>query len=101
MKQGFDNDKYLHMQSEHIRERIAQFGNKLYLELGGKLFDDYHASRVLPGFQPDSKLRMLTLLQDSIEIEIAISARDIEKTRSAKTSVSHTTKMYSACAQSL
>ena len=81
MKQGFDNDKYLHMQSEHIRERIAQFGNKLYLELGGKLFDDYHASRVLPGFQPDSKLRMLTLLQDSIEIEIAISARDIEKNK--------------------
>ncbi len=81
MKQGFDNDKYLHMQSEHIRERIAQFGNKLYLELGGKLFDDYHASRVLPGFQPDSKLRMLSLLQDSIEIEIAISARDIEKNK--------------------
>ena len=81
MKQGFDNEKYLHMQSEHIRERIAQFGNKLYLELGGKLFDDYHASRVLPGFQPDSKLRMLTLLQDSIEIEIVISARDIEKNK--------------------
>ncbi len=81
MKQGFDNDKYLHMQSEHIRERIAQFGNKLYLELGGKLFDDYHASRVLPGFQPDSKLRMLSLLQDSIEIEIVISARDIEKNK--------------------
>ena len=78
---GFDNDRYLHMQAEHIRERIAQFGNKLYLELGGKLFDDYHASRVLPGFLPDSKLRMLTLLQDSIEIIIAISARDIEKNK--------------------
>ena len=57
MKKGFDNDKYLQMQSEHIRERIAQFDNKLYLEFGGKLFDDYHASRVLPGFQPDSKLQ--------------------------------------------
>ena len=59
MKKGFDNDKYLLMQSQHIRERIAQFDNKLYLEFGGKLFDDYHASRVLPGFQPDSKLQML------------------------------------------
>ncbi len=60
MKIGFDNEKYLKMQSEHIRERIGQFDNKLYLEFGGKLFDDYHASRVLPGFEPDSKLRMLT-----------------------------------------
>ena len=60
MKYGFDNEKYLRIQSEHIKERIAQFGNKLYLELGGKLFDDHHASRVLPGFQPDSKLRMLS-----------------------------------------
>ena len=59
MKIGFDNNKYLKMQSEHIRERINQFGDKLYLEFGGKLFDDYHASRVLPGFAPDSKLRML------------------------------------------
>ena len=58
MKIGFDNDKYLSMQSEHIRERIKKFDNKLYLEFGGKLFDDYHASRVLPGFQPDSKLQM-------------------------------------------
>ena len=58
-RQGFDNEKYLHMQSEQIRKRIARFGGKLYLEFGGKLFDDYHASRVLPGFQPDSKLRML------------------------------------------
>ena len=59
LKKGFDNEKYLKMQSEHIKERIAQFGNKLYLEFGGKLFDDYHASRVLPGFEPDSKLQML------------------------------------------
>ena len=59
MRTGFDNEKYLKIQSEHIRERIAQFGDKLYLEFGGKLFDDYHASRVLPGFEPDSKLRML------------------------------------------
>ena len=62
-KIGFDNDKYLSMQSEHIRDRIEQFGGKLYLEFGGKLFDDYHASRVLPGFQPDSKLRMLLQLK--------------------------------------
>ena len=64
MKYGFDNDKYLRIQSEHIKERIAKFGNKLYLELGGKLFDDHHASRVLPGFQPDSKLSMLSILAD-------------------------------------
>lgn len=64
MKLGFDNDKYLEMQSAHIRERISHFDNKLYLEFGGKLFDDYHASRVLPGFQPDSKLRMLKELAD-------------------------------------
>ena len=78
MKKGFDNDKYLQMQSEHIRERIAQFDNKLYLEFGGKLFDDYHASRVLPGFQPDSKLQMLLQLKDQAEIVIVISAEDIE-----------------------
>ncbi len=81
MKYGFDNEKYLKIQSEHIKERIAQFGNKLYLELGGKLFDDYHASRVLPGFQPDSKLRMLSQLSDHAEIVIVISARDIEKNK--------------------
>lgn len=81
MKYGFDNDKYLKIQSEHIKERIAQFGNKLYLELGGKLFDDHHASRVLPGFEPDSKLRMLTHLQDHAEIVIVISALDIEKNK--------------------
>lgn len=81
MKYGFDNEKYLRIQSEHIKERIAQFGNKLYLELGGKLFDDYHASRVLPGFQPDSKLRMLSQLADHAEIVIVISALDIEKNK--------------------
>lgn len=78
MKKGFDNDKYLRTQSEHIKERIAQFGNKLYLEFGGKLFDDYHASRVLPGFEPDSKLQMLLQLKEQAEIVIVISAEDIE-----------------------
>ena len=77
MKIGFDNDKYLSMQSEHIRERIKKFDNKLYLEFGGKLFDDYHASRVLPGFQPDSKLQMLLQLKDQAEVVIVISAEDI------------------------
>ena len=81
MKIGFDNDKYLKIQSEHIKERIAQFDGKLYLELGGKLFDDHHASRVLPGFKPDSKLRMLGQLRDSIEIVIVVSAEDIEKNK--------------------
>ena len=81
MKYGFDNDKYVKIQSQHIKERIAQFGNKLYLELGGKLFDDYHASRVLPGFQPDSKLSMLSQLADHAEIVIVISALDIEKNK--------------------
>ena len=81
MKNGFDNGKYLKIQSEHIKERIAQFGHKLYLEFGGKLYDDFHASRVLPGFQPDSKLRMLTQLQDDAEIIIVISAVDIEKNK--------------------
>ena len=81
MKIGFDNDKYLKLQSEHIRERIGQFGNKLYLEFGGKLFDDYHAARVLPGFEPDSKLRMLMQLSDQAEIVIVISASDIDKNK--------------------
>ena len=81
MKIGFDNEKYLKIQSEHIRERIAQFDGKLYMELGGKLFDDHHASRILPGFQPDSKLRMLAQLRDSIEIVIVISAEDIERNK--------------------
>ncbi len=81
MKIGFDNEKYLKMQSEHIKERIGQFGDKLYLEFGGKLFDDYHASRVLPGFAPDSKLRMLMQLSDCAEIVIVINAADIEKNK--------------------
>ena len=78
---GFDNEKYLQMQSAHIRDRLAQFGGKLYLEFGGKLYDDYHASRVLPGFQPDSKLRMLLQLKDQVEMVIAINAADIEKNK--------------------
>ena len=78
---GFDNDKYLKMQSEHIRERISHFGGKLYLEFGGKLFDDYHASRVLPGFKPDSKLQMLLQLKDQAEVVIVINAADIEKNK--------------------
>ncbi len=81
MKQGFDNDKYLQIQSENIRKRISHFGDKLYLEMGGKLFDDHHASRVLPGFKPDSKLRMLQQLADTLEIVIVISAEDIEKNK--------------------
>ena len=81
MKIGFDNKKYLKIQSERIKERIAQFGDKLYLEFGGKLFDDNHASRVLPGFQPDSKLQMLMQLSDYAEIVIVISALDIEKNK--------------------
>ncbi len=80
-KKGFDNDKYIMMQSEHIRERISKFGGKLYLEFGGKLFDDYHASRVLPGFQPDSKIRMLTQLKEDVEIVVVINAGDIEKNK--------------------
>ena len=78
MKPGFDNDQYIRQQSERIRERISQFGGKLYLEFGGKLFDDHHASRVLPGFQPDSKLRMLKTLSDRAEVVIAVNAQDIE-----------------------
>jgi uncharacterized protein (UPF0371 family) len=81
MKYGFDNDKYIRIQSQHIRERIAKFQGKLYLELGGKLFDDHHASRVLPGFQPNSKLRMLSQLSSQAEIIIVISAVDIEKNK--------------------
>ena len=81
MKIGFNNEKYLKMQSEHIRDRINQFDNKLYLEFGGKLFDDFHASRVLPGFAPDAKLRMLMQLSDQAEIVMAISAADIEKSK--------------------
>jgi uncharacterized protein (UPF0371 family) len=81
MKYGFDNGKYLKIQSEQIKKRIAHFGDKLYMEFGGKLFDDYHASRVLPGFEPDSKLKMLMQLKDEAEIVIVISAIDIEKNK--------------------
>ena len=80
-KVGFDNDAYLRMQSEKIQERIAKFGGKLYLEFGGKLFDDHHASRVLPGFKPDSKIKMLEKLKDKAEVVIAINASDIEKNK--------------------
>ena len=79
MKIGFDNDKYLALQAQHIRARREQFGDKLYIEFGGKLFDDYHASRVLPGFQPDSKIRMLASIRDDVEIVVVICAGDIEK----------------------
>ena len=78
---GFDNQKYIETQSARIRERISQFGGKLYLEFGGKLFDDYHASRVLPGFAPDSKIRMLQQLREDVEIVIAISAGTLRRTR--------------------
>ena len=81
MKIGFDNKKYLEMQSAKILERISMFGDKLYLEFGGKLFDDYHASRVLPGFEPDSKIKMLSQLKDKAEIVIAINANHIEKNK--------------------
>ena len=78
---GFDNEKYLQMQSARIKERIAQFGGKLYLEFGGKLFDDYHASRVLPGFKPDSKINMLVQVKEDVEIVLVINAGDIEKNK--------------------
>ena len=78
---GFDNDKYLQMQSTRIKERIGQFGGKLYLEFGGKLFDDYHASRVLPGFKPDSKINMLVQVKEDVEIVLVINAGDIEKNK--------------------
>lgn len=81
MNIGFDNEKYLKIQSERIKERISHFEGKLYLEFGGKLFDDFHASRVLPGFEPDSKLRMLLQLRDEAEVVIAISAEDIERNK--------------------
>ncbi|OZG55471.1 aTP-dependent Zn protease [Bifidobacterium tissieri] len=81
MRQGFDNDKYIELQAANIRKRIAQFGGKLYLEFGGKLFDDYHASRVLPGFEPDTKFRMLQSLSDDVEIVIAVNANHIEKAK--------------------
>lgn len=95
MRIGFDNEKYQRIQSEHIKERISQFDGKLYLELGGKLFDDHHASRVLPGFLPDSKLRMFQKISDSIEIVIVISAADIEKNKKRADLASPTTRTYS------
>ena len=78
-KIGFDNNQYITTQSEQIRNRLSQFGGKLYLEFGGKLFDDHHAARVLPGFEPDSKLKMLLQLKDEAEIIIAVSAKAIEE----------------------
>ena len=81
MRLGYDNDKYIRTQSAHIRERIGQFGGKLYLEFGGKLYDDNHASRVLPGFQPDSKLQMLLQIKEQVEMVIVINADDIEKNK--------------------
>ena len=78
-KIGFDNAKYLSMQSEHIRERVDKFGGKLYLEFGGKLFDDFHASRVLPGFKPDSKLQMLLKMKEEAEVVIVINSDAIEQ----------------------
>ena len=80
-KIGFSNEKYIELQSKHIKERIKQFDNKLYLEFGGKLFDDHHASRVLPGFEPDSKLKMLLELKQDAEIIIVINANDIENNK--------------------
>ena len=79
MKKAFSNELYVELQSKHIQERIAQFDNKLYLEFGGKLFDDNHASRVLPGFEPDSKLKMLLTLKDKVEVIIAVCAKDLER----------------------
>ena len=81
MRKAFDNEKYLELQSKNILDRVSKFGNKLYIEFGGKLFDDYHASRVLPGFLPDSKLRMLLTLKDKVEVIIAINAKDILKNK--------------------
>ena len=81
MRKAFDNEKYLELQSKNILDRVSQFGDKLYIEFGGKLFDDYHASRVLPGFLPDSKLRMLLTLKDKVEVVIAINAKDIIKNK--------------------
>ena len=81
MKIAFDNNKYLQLQSKNILDRVAQFGNKLYIEFGGKLFDDYHASRVLPGFLPDAKLRMLLTIKEKVEVVIAINSKDVQKNK--------------------
>lgn len=88
MEAGFDNSLYIHKQTEHIRQRIAQWGGKLYLEFGGKLFDDYHAARVLPGFDPNGKIRLLYEMREQAEIIFTVSAGDIEKTKCARTSAS-------------
>ncbi len=80
-KIGFDSAKYNTLQSQHIKDRISRFGGKLYLEFGGKLFDDYHASRVFPGFEPDSKVKMLLEMKDDVEIVLAISADHIERSK--------------------
>ena len=88
---GFDNEKYISLQSQKIRDRIAQFGDKLYLEFGGKLFDDFHAARVLPGFKPDAKVKMLLELKDEAEIVIVINADAIEKISNAAILASPTT----------
>lgn len=82
-KLGFDNEKYLRMQSEHIKERINKFGGKLYLEFGGKIFDDYHASRVLPGFKPDSKMNMLCSLRMRPKSSLQSALRTLKRTKSA------------------
>ncbi|MBR5124348.1 MAG: DUF1846 family protein, partial [Clostridia bacterium] len=81
LREGFSNEEYIRLQSAKIRERIEAFGGKLYMEFGGKLFDDYHASRVLPGFKPDSKLQMLLQLKNEAEIVIVINTGDIEKNK--------------------
>ena len=88
-KIGFDNDQYVRLQSERIRQRINKFGGKLYLEFGGKLFDDFHASRVLPGFRPDSKIRMLMEMKAESEVIVAISADDIEQQQAPRRSRHH------------
>ena len=82
MKIGFDSEKYIKLQTEEILKRAKMFDNKLYIEFGGKLFDDYHASRVLPGLYPDIKLRVLKALGDDVEVLYCVSAKDIEKNRS-------------------
>ena len=81
MRTGFDNEKYISLQAQRIKERVEQFGGKLYLEFGGKLFDDYHASRVLPGFKPDAKISMLKSMADQVEIVISVNANHIEKSK--------------------
>ena len=95
MRIGFDNEKYLKMQSEHIRNRIGKFGNKLYLEFGGKLFDDYHASRVLPGFAPDSKLRLLKELSSRQRSLSSSAPKTLKKIKSAEIWASPMTQMFS------